>query len=104
MTEIKRAWTKFNSVVEQLTGHIDKLINSTAVMEYYAYIDGSDRVLSSSFELWDETVNEVDFLLQKRIDNFVARKRLMLIFVLAILEIVIYLCLSTGQLCKLYLC
>ncbi|MEG4516804.1 MULTISPECIES: PP2C family protein-serine/threonine phosphatase [unclassified Microcoleus] len=86
--------TNFNSVVEQLTGHIDKLINPTARVEYYAYIDGSDRALTSSFELWDATVNQLDFLLQKRIDSFVAKKRIILIFVLAILAIVIYLFVS----------
>ncbi len=86
--------TKFNSVVEQLTGQIDKLIYPTAVVEYYAYLDGSNRVLDSSFELWDETLKELDFLLQKRIDAFVARKTIIYIFVLIILAIVIYLFVS----------
>ncbi|MEG3843028.1 PP2C family protein-serine/threonine phosphatase [Microcoleus sp. herbarium14] len=86
--------TKFNSVVEQLTGQIDKLIYPTAVVEYYAYLDGSDRVLNSSFELWDESLKELDFLLQKRIDAFVARKTMISIFVSIILAIVIYLFVS----------
>ena len=74
--------TKFNSVVEQLTAQIDKLIYPTALVEYSAYLDGSDRVLNSSFELWDESLNELDFLLQKRIDSFVAKKRIISIVVL----------------------
>ncbi len=86
--------TQFNSVVEQLTGQIDKLIYPTAVVEYYAYFDGSDRVLNSSFELWDETLKELDFLLQKRIDAFVVKKTMISIFVLIILAIVIYLFVS----------
>lgn len=85
---------KFNSVVEQLTARIDKLIYSTVLVEYYAYLDGSDRVLDSSFEMWDETVNELDFLLEKRIDILVERKTLISIFVLIILAIVIYLFVS----------
>ncbi|MEG4286137.1 SpoIIE family protein phosphatase [Microcoleus sp. A006_D1] len=85
---------KFNSVVEQLTGQIDKLIYPTAVVEYYAYLDGSERVVNSSFELWDETLNELDFLLQKRIDSFVAKKHMISLFVLIILAIVIYLFVS----------
>ncbi|WP_375339815.1 hypothetical protein [Lyngbya sp. CCAP 1446/10] len=85
---------KFNSVVEQLTGQIDKLIYPTAVVEYYAYLDGSDRVIASSFQLWDENLNELDFLLQKRIDNFVAKKQIILIFVSIILAMVIYLFVS----------
>ncbi|MEG4800771.1 SpoIIE family protein phosphatase [Microcoleus sp. ARI1-B5] len=86
--------TKFNSVVEQLTGQIDKLIYPTALVEYYAYLDASDRVLNSSFELWDESVNELDFLLQKRIKSFALKKRLIAIFVLIILALVIYLFVS----------
>ena len=85
---------KFNSVVEQLTSQIDKLIYPTALVEYYAYLDGSDRVLNSSFELWDETLNELDFLLQKRIDILVMKKTIIAIFVLTILAIVIYLFVS----------
>ncbi len=84
----------FNSVVEQLTGQIDKLINPITVVEYYGYFEGSDRVLNSSFELWDESLNELDFLLQKRIDSFVAKKQTIFIFVLIILAIVIYLFVS----------
>ncbi|MEG3857848.1 SpoIIE family protein phosphatase [Microcoleus sp. herbarium12] len=86
--------TQFNARVEQLTGQLDKLIYPTAVVEYYAYLDGSERVLNSSFELWDESVNELDFLLQKRIDIFVDKKRLVAVFVLIICAIVIYLFVS----------
>ena len=82
--------TKFNSVAEQLTGQLDKLINPTALVEYYAYLDESDRVLDSSFELWDETLNELDFLLQKRLDIFVTNNNIVSIFVLISLAIVIY--------------
>lgn len=82
----------FNSLVDQLTARIDKLIHPTRpLVEYYAYVDGSDQIMNSSFELWDETVNELDFILQKRIDIFVARKRIITIFVLIILAIVVYL-------------
>ncbi|MEG4623192.1 SpoIIE family protein phosphatase [Microcoleus sp. w1-18aA5] len=86
--------TKFNSVVEQLTVKIDKLIYPTALVEYYAYLDGSDLVLNSSFELWDKTLNELNFLLQKRIDSFVAKKRIISILVLITLALVTYLFVS----------
>jgi serine phosphatase RsbU (regulator of sigma subunit) len=85
---------KFNSVVEQLAAQLDKLIYPTALVEYYAYLDGSDRVLNSSFELWDKTINELDFLLQKRIDSLVARKNLIYIFIVIVLAIVVYLFVS----------
>ncbi len=84
----------FNSVVEQLTAQLDKLIYPTAVVEYYAYLDGSDRVLTSSFELWDKSVNQLDFLLQKRIDSLVTKKNLICVFIVIILAIVVYLFVS----------
>ncbi|WP_445251807.1 MULTISPECIES: HAMP domain-containing protein [unclassified Microcoleus] len=83
--------TKFNSVVDLLTAQLDKLINPTALVEYYAYLDGSDRVLDSSFELWDETSKELDFLLHKRIESFITEKILISVLVLITLLIVIYL-------------
>ncbi|PSB38405.1 serine/threonine protein phosphatase [filamentous cyanobacterium Phorm 46] len=92
--KLSESLRNFNAVVEQLTGQLDKLIYPTAVVEYYGYLDGSDRVLTSSFELWDESLTELDFLLQKRIDSFVAKKRIIAIFVLTSLAIVIYLFVS----------
>lgn len=82
--------TKFNPIAEQLTGQLDKLINPTALVEYYAYLDESNWVLDSSFELWDETLNELDFLLQKRLDIFVTNNNIFSICVLISLAIVIY--------------
>jgi len=92
--KLSESLRKFNAVVEQLTGQLDKLIYPTAVVEYYAYLDGSDRVLTSSFELWDESLAELDFLLQKRIYSFVAKKRIIAISVLTSLAIVSYLFVS----------
>jgi len=86
--------TNFNSVVEYLIEQLDKLINPTALVEYYAYLDGRDRVLNSSFELWDGNLNELDFLLPKRIDSFVAKKRIISIVMSITLAIVIYLFVS----------
>ncbi|MEG3834840.1 MULTISPECIES: SpoIIE family protein phosphatase [unclassified Microcoleus] len=92
--KLREYLTNFNSVVEQLTEQLDKLIKPTALVEYSAYLDGSDRVLNYSFELWDKTIKELDFLLQKRIDSFVAKKRIISIVVLITLAIVIYLFVS----------
>lgn len=84
----------FNSVVDRLTQQLDKLITPTVSIDSSTYITQSDRVLNLSFELWDETVNELDFLLQARIDGFVRRRQIISIFVLIILAIVIYLFVS----------
>ena len=84
----------FNFLVEQLAQKLDKLNYPSASIEPYLYIDSSERVLSSSFELWDKTINQLDFLLQKRIDILIKKKILISVFVLIILAIVIYLFVS----------
>jgi len=84
----------FNSVAEQLSKQIDKLIASTAFAEYDAYFKTSDRVLNSSFQLWDESINELDFLLQARINGFVQKKQIISSVILTSLAIVIYLFVS----------
>ena len=84
----------FNFLAEQLAKTLDKLSYPSVSIEPYTYIDASERVLDSSFELWDETVKELDLLLQKRIDAFVGRKTMISTFVLIILAIVIYLFVS----------
>ncbi|NJK65397.1 MAG: PP2C family protein-serine/threonine phosphatase [Microcoleus sp. CSU_2_2] len=82
---------KFNSATEQLTKQLDKLITPTELVEYYSYQKESDRVQEFSFKLWDKTINELDLLLQMRIDGFVKRRQIIAIFVSIILAIVIYL-------------
>lgn len=84
----------FNFLAEQLAKTLDKLNYPSASIEPYLYIDSSERVLSSSFELWDKTIDQLDILLQKRIDNLINRKTSTGAFVLIILAIVIYLFVS----------
>ncbi|MEG4811004.1 PP2C family protein-serine/threonine phosphatase [Microcoleus sp. F8-D3] len=92
--KLSQPLTNFNSPVEQLTEQLDKPIAPTALVEYSAYFEGSNRVLNSSFELWDATLNELNFLLQKPIDSFVAKKRIISCVVLITLALVIYLLVS----------
>ncbi len=84
----------FNFLAEQLAKTLDKLNYPSVSIEPYIYIDSSERVLSLSFELWDKTIDQLDILLQKRIDNLINRKILTCAFVLIILAIVIYLFIS----------
>lgn len=87
----------FNFFVDQLTRTLDKLNYSSVLIEPYAYIYASDAVLDSSFELWDKTINELDSLLQKRIDNFIQKKCIISVVVLISLGIVSYVFLSFYQ-------
>ncbi|MEG4234862.1 SpoIIE family protein phosphatase [Microcoleus sp. Pol11C3] len=81
----------FNWMVEQLTKQLDQTIYETVGIKSYDYINGSNWALNSSFKLWDKTVNELDYLLQYRIDIFVNRRRGISLLVLIILALVIYL-------------
>jgi serine phosphatase RsbU (regulator of sigma subunit) len=87
----------FNFFVNQLTRTLDKLNYSSVLIEPYAYIYASDAVLDSSFELWDKSINELDSLLQKRIDNFIQKKCIISVVVLISLGIVSYVFLSFYQ-------
>ena len=84
----------FNSVTDLLTKQLDKLIPPTALVDYSTYVNQSDLVLNLSFKLWDKTVNQLDFLLQIRIDGFLCRWQLISVFMLIILALVIYLFVS----------
>jgi len=87
----------FNFLVNQLTMTLDKLNYLSVLIEPYAYIYASDAVLDSSFELWDKSINELDSLLQKRIDNLIQKKCIISVIVLISLGIVSYVFLSFYQ-------
>ncbi|MEG4573161.1 PP2C family protein-serine/threonine phosphatase [Microcoleus sp. N3A4] len=84
----------FNLMVEQLTKQLDKTIYQTVSIKSYPYINGSNLALNSSFKLWDKSLNELDFLLQYRIDTFVNRRQFICILVLIILTLVLYIFVS----------
>ncbi|MGL5059233.1 MAG: PP2C family protein-serine/threonine phosphatase, partial [Microcoleus sp.] len=79
---------------EELSKQLDKLITTTALVEYDKYVSKSDRALNSSFILWDKSIAELDFLLQARIDGFVIRKNSIGYFILIVIFIVLYLFVS----------
>ncbi|MFM9268606.1 SpoIIE family protein phosphatase [Tychonema sp. BBK16] len=80
----------FNFLASQLSRKLDKLSYPSIPIEHYAYIDASDRVLDLSFELWDKSLNELDWLLQRRIDNLNRRKIMISVVVSISLAVVIY--------------
>ncbi|TAG91540.1 MAG: HAMP domain-containing protein [Oscillatoriales cyanobacterium] len=87
----------FNFIADQLASKLDKLNYPSVLIENYAYIDASDRLLDSSFELWDKTIEELDSLLKRRIDNLIDKKRIISIVVLMSLGIVTYVFVSFYQ-------
>lgn len=84
----------FNLLAQHLSKQLDKLITTTAFVQYDTYVGESEKVLDSSFKLWDEIIVELDILLQARIDGFASRRQSVSIFILIIIATVIYLFLS----------
>jgi serine phosphatase RsbU (regulator of sigma subunit) len=87
----------FNFLALQLAAKLDKLSYPSISIEHYTYIDASDRVFDLSFELWDKSINELDWLLQRRIDNFIRKKYIISVVVLISLAIVTYVFVSFYQ-------
>ncbi len=87
----------FNFIASQLSRKLDKLNYPSISIEHYAYIDASDRAFNLSFELWDKSINELDGLLQRRIDNFIRKKIMISVVVSISLAVVTYVFVSFYQ-------
>jgi serine phosphatase RsbU (regulator of sigma subunit) len=87
----------FYFLADQLARKLDKLNYPSVSIEHYTYIDASDRSLDSSFEIWDKSSNQLDWLLQRRIDDFIKKKCIISVVVLISLAIVIYVFVSFYQ-------
>jgi len=82
---------QLNQAIEQLTNQMDALSLNPRSLQAITYSDLSAKSLQQSFVLWDETVQELDFLLQKRIDGFVYKQQWTTAFILIVLAIAAYL-------------
>jgi PAS domain S-box-containing protein len=70
----------------------EEIINAqTITIDPEAYHTSAANALEASFKLWDQTVVELDGLLQRRIDGFVLQKRLVVAVTLLVLFMVAYL-------------
>ena len=87
----------FNFLADQLARKLDKLNYPSVSIEHYTYIDASERVLDLSFEIWDKSINQLDWLLQRRIDDFIKKKSIISVVVLMTLAIVTYVFVSFYQ-------
>ena len=61
----------FKSQVKQLIKQLDKTIYQSVLIEYEAYINGSNFCFNSFFKFWDPTVKELEFSLRYKIKYFV---------------------------------
>lgn len=87
----------FIFLIYQLSKSLDKLNYPSENVQYYAYIDSTERVLELSFDLWDKTLDELDVLLHNRIEHLMNKKRTITIVVFLSLSIVFYVFVSFYQ-------
>ena len=81
----------FNSQVKQLIKQLDKTIYQSELIEYDAYINGSNFAFNSFFKLWDQTLKELEIALPYTIKFFVKIRDLiesLLLIILAIFMVI----------------
>ena len=84
----------FNSLVKQLTKQLDQRIYQSVLIKHDLFINGRNFALNSSFNLWDKTVNELEFSLPYKIIFLVQRQQVNFILLLIIVGIFIEVFLS----------
>ena len=82
---------QLNQTIEQLTNQMDNLSLNPRSLQTITYSKMAETSLQQSFSFWDETIQELDFLLQKRIDGFVNKQQWITAFILIVLAIATYL-------------
>ena len=82
---------QLNQTIEQLTNQMDNLSLNSRSLQTITYSKMAETSLQQSFSFWDETIQELDFLLQKRIDGFVNKQQWITAFILIVLAIATYL-------------
>ncbi|MEX0270999.1 SpoIIE family protein phosphatase [Leptolyngbyaceae cyanobacterium UHCC 1019] len=86
-----RQLQQLNRTVEHLTKQMNTLSRDRGSLQAKTYSDLSAKSLQQSFILWDKTVQELDFLLEKRIDGFAHKQYWTTVFILIVLAIAAYL-------------
>jgi len=76
--------------LRQLTTQLDGLVYPDRQFPPEEVLQQTEITLTQSFRLWDQSLRELDSLLQRRIDGFVYRQWSLSIFVLVILAIAAY--------------
>ncbi len=81
----------FTQDIKKLTERVNPLIDSEKVLQPEAYFADAEQNLKQSSLLWNQIIDELDFLLRYRIDGFARKQILLSIFIFIILALVVYL-------------
>lgn len=95
--QLSRKLAEFSAHIKDLNKRMNFLIYPSSTLETSAYIAQANQGLELSFHFWDMVVDELDFLLQKRIDGFEQKQRIILALVFLVLVIVTYLFIAFYQ-------
>lgn len=88
--ELARSLERLIADVEQVTGSVTILANTNQSTQLRSYLFHTNQSLQESYTLWNQTIDQLDVLLQRRIDGFIHKQVLVTLFVLAILAIITY--------------
>lgn len=83
--------------LERLTRQLGSLAYDNQSPQADLYLKQAEVSLGQSFNLWNQTINQLDFLLQRRVDTLQQRRILTILFVLVVLGFAAYLLMGFYQ-------
>lgn len=89
--KLVKKFSLFTDNINNLNSNFKDIISNKNIKEIKAYSRQVNFYLEQSFSLWDETIDELDFLLQHRINGFIQKQFFLSTVVLITLLIVVYL-------------
>lgn len=87
----------FTYDLDVLVEQLDQFSTNAAFLPTRNYVTLSQENLKQSFQVWDKTIEQLDWLIQRRIDQLAQRRWWTTVFVLTILAIATYLFIGFYQ-------
>ncbi len=82
--------TIFTKDIDLLVEQLNLLIDTNTIPNPEVIFAIADRNLKEGFNLWDQIIKQLDFLLQNRLDNLMRKQAIISIFILIVLVSVLY--------------
>ncbi|MDX2232495.1 MAG: SpoIIE family protein phosphatase [Leptolyngbyaceae cyanobacterium bins.349] len=95
--ELLAASTEINTSLDQLIQQLNQITDDNQPPQPAIYLQQAETSLNQSFSLWKHTINQLDFLLNRRINGFQTKRAWTIAFVCATLAIAVYLLMGFYQ-------
>ncbi len=82
--------TVFTKDIDLLSEQLSLLLDTNSIPNSEVLFTIADRNLKEGFNLWDQIIKQLDFLLQSRLNNFIQKQAIISIFILIVLISVLY--------------